>query len=164
MMVRSSLALVGALLAAWVGCVPPGPKDEPASVTGGGGAPVSLECRALCEAQHPGGVEAYGALTTCLVCEACHDVCGAELGSSCGAEDLGCSAEASDCATCIASPCAVIQLPDTTFQGKCALAGAACAASTECVALNNCVASCVVSSGPGGGGGGSGGSSSASRS
>jgi hypothetical protein len=144
------------LVFAWAACIPPGPKDDVAAGAGSGGSSPSAACQAACEAEHPDGVDAYRALATCLVCEACHDRCGAELGSACGSMDLGCSADATDCASCVASACALEQQPDTTFKGACALAGAECAASSDCVALNNCVASCVVSTGPGGTGGGGG--------
>jgi len=142
----------------WVACVPPGPKGDGAGSGGAGTPSPAAQCQAFCEAEHPDAVTAYRALSSCLLCDACHDRCGAELPAACGAMELGCSADATDCASCIASPCALEQQPDTTFKGACALAGAECAASTGCVALNNCVASCVVSTGPGStGSGGAGG-------
>ncbi|MBM4377358.1 MAG: hypothetical protein FJ095_19940 [Deltaproteobacteria bacterium] len=140
-----------ALAVAWSACTPAGPRGDGA--TGAGGSPPAVLCREACLEQYPMGEVAYTALTTCLVCGACHDVCGMEAGAACGTADLGCSADASDCASCLASTCALEQTPNTLFKGACALEGAECAASSDCVGLNNCVAACVVSTGATGSGG-----------
>lgn len=145
---RSALLLA----AGWCACVPDGPAGEDASGAGSGGSPPAVLCREACLVQFPEGKAKYEALSTCLVCGACHDVCAADAGGSCGEVDLGCSAEATDCTSCIASPCALEQKPDTSFSGACALEGAECATSSDCVGLNNCVAACVVTTGPGGSG------------
>lgn len=148
-----AIAAAVSLVACWSACSIKGPGNG-AGGSGSGGGMVAQNCQLACEFKYPGAVEAYEALKSCLVCRACRDVCG----GSCGQADLGCSAQSADCSSCIVSPCALSQQPDTSFTGACAMEGEACAMSSDCVGLNNCVAHCVETTGPSGSSGSSGGS------
>jgi len=152
--VARSLSLFFLIGVVWAACVPNGPTAEGA---GGGGTPIAAVCEDACAEAFPAGVAVYDALASCLLCDACHDRCAADGLATCGEKELGCSAMASDCTSCIASPCALKQLADTTFEGVCAAEGTACASAADCVGLNNCIAKCIVSTGPAGGAGGAGG-------
>jgi len=132
----------------------------------GGAAAVGPGATELCEEQciplHVAGEADYLLLRECLLCSACSDACASSQDGACvnGAATehvAGCSAAAAgDCAACVDSVCALQQLPNTSFMGVCAPWGDACALNTECVALNNCVAQCVLA-GPGTGGAAAGG-------
>ena len=118
----------------------------------GGAAAVGPGATELCEEQciplHVAGEADYLLLRECLLCSACSDACASSQDGACvnGAATehvAGCSAAAAgDCAACVDSVCAPW--------------GDACALNTECVALNNCVAQCVLA-GPGTGGAAAGG-------
>ena len=130
---------------------------------GGGGANGSNleQCEAMCVPMFLDGEADYRLLRECLLCGACADACVDVSESVCvnGTTEVGaCSAMAGgDCDACVAGPCALMQMQDTTFTGLCAPFGAACSANTNCLQINNCVADCVSptttgpTTGPGGG-------------
>ena len=149
---RPRAVVVVSAVVGWSACMPNGPGDDPAA-NKPGATPLATLCEDSCAMTYPLGATAYGALAACLLSGACHDACATEGGSSGGQVESGCSSKSSDCSACIVSPCALEQLPDTSFAGLCAAEGTACAKSSDCVGLNNCIASCIVTTGPGGAGG-----------
>ena len=132
--------------------LPQGKASEPP-----GPGPTTV-CETECVPIHGAGEADYRALRSCLLCDACAEICESQDEGICeAANESGCSAEAADCQSCIGSPCAFEQLPNTTFAGVCAETATVCAGNPACVALNNCVSTCVATGGAGGAGGAGGG-------
>ena len=127
-------------------------EDSDGGAGGGESAPdITTLCEEECIPLYPAGEVPYRNLRGCVFCGACFDVCTAELGAAIcpdGGGDLGCSVQSTDCATCINGACALLQNPDTSFIGACAVPGQQCGDVVECVSLNNCVADCVADGGP----------------
>ncbi len=159
----------GAAVAAWIACVlvgqggcgsktSGGGSSDSGSGQGAGGTPLPVACEQDCEMKFPNGAMEYRAFHSCLVCGACRDLCTKEVSGGCKGMDAdkGCSAMFMSCADCAASTCAAHQKPDTMFDGACAAEGNACAGKPDCVALSNCTAKCIITTGPGGPGGGGG--------
>lgn len=130
---------------------------------GNGGGQTVVEpgptevCEEMCVPLHAAGEAEYRTLRACLLCNACSSVCETDAAAVCAdamvqATDA-CSSLAPDCASCVVSPCAVEQQPDTSFVGVCAAEATACQANVPCISLNNCVANCVANT-PGTGGAG----------
>ncbi len=114
---------------------------------------ITARCEEQCAPLHSAGEADYRASRSCVLCDACYVVCeneGVDL-SACPNEPTtdGCSANHFTCAECVAGTCAQFQDPATTeWSGLCAAQGTTCFDNVECVALTNCVRSCVESSTP----------------
>ena len=111
--------------------------NEGGSGTGGEGG-ASLTCEEQCEASVPAAsIETWATMLGCTNCGACYDICDGGSGNVCiEGEELGCSAGAADCDTCINSACAQT---DT-----CGFEVDACLADPNCIAFNDCYAACPV--------------------
>ena len=111
-------------------------EDSDGGAGGGESAPdITTLCEEECIPLYPAGEVPYRNLRGCVFCGACFDVCTAELGAAIcpdGGGDLGCSVQSTDCATCINGACALLQNPDTSFIGACAVPGQQCGDVVEC--------------------------------
>jgi hypothetical protein len=145
-------ALVGVVAFAACQSSSPSDDDDGSSNSGaaGGGVPVPTpviteQCEAQCIPMHPAGEVDYRNQSNCAICEACFDTCTTDFAEICpnGGFEGGCSQFQPTCGACVADPCTVLQQPDTTFTGYCAVLYGVCSLNIECVALNNCVASCI---------------------
>jgi hypothetical protein len=152
------MAVSGAVVALWASCLPAGPDDTssgpssggPTSGSGQGGTPLPFKCEESCAEKYPGGEQVYQKFHKCLVCGACHDKCLTKAGCMpMDGMEKGCSAMAMSCDTCTVSDCAVRQKPDTTFEGACAAEATDCSKIPDCVAIQNCISTCIKTTGVG---------------
>jgi hypothetical protein len=129
-------------------------EDDGNSFNGPGGAgghppDVTAICEEQCLPAHPGGEADYRAVRSCLLCDACFNICkDAGVALECPDEvepPNGCSASAPSCAECVAGMCALVQDPATTmYTGFCAGPANVCSNNIECVGATNCVNNCVA--------------------
>jgi len=122
----------------------PGPPGS------GGSQPNQTDiCEQQCIPLHAAGEVDYRGLRTCLLCDACYDVCVAEgVALDCAPGSNACSGFAATCAECTASTCALDQQPDTAFLGVCAVAAGVCQANQACLTISNCVGKCIEAANP----------------
>ncbi len=132
---------------------------------GSGGTPDTVLCEDACILVYPGAEPTYRAFRSCLTCDACFDICSANVKDLCEeAVDGGCSIaymadpknlDPNGCNLCVNSDCASKQDPAThVYEGVCKAQGDACTAQNDCVLLNNCIVTCINNGGPSTGGSG----------
>jgi hypothetical protein len=112
------------------------------------GDDITDSCEQQCTALYPAGEAAYLAKRECLLCTACGDICEANIPGACveRPETSACGSNATSCAACVTSNCAVIQDALGQASGVCASTASVCAANGDCFKLNNCVAQCAAQS------------------
>jgi hypothetical protein len=121
-----------------------GTSEGGAGVGGGGGeGGAGPDCFDTCNTMYPNGVDTYFGYLSCVTCSACYDICDGGSGDVClQGSELGCSANAPDCETCVNGACASDVDGNGATSGVCATELDDLLNNQDALSLNDCYNAC----------------------